>query len=186
MQRWHGLLWGVVGLALAGCEEPTQIVTATPPGGTIDRLPEAEKGDKGPQALGEQVVAKKGGAKEPIPPAKPTEKGEAVTTTKGLKYETLKEGTGEEVKSGQTVVMSYIGKFDDGTVFDQSSPDKPFETVIGVQQVIDGWDQGVIGMRVGERRRLIVPPELGYGATGKGKVPPNARLTFEVELLKVK
>ena len=186
MRRWHGVLLGVVGLALVGCEEPTQLVPATPPGGTVDRLPETEKGDNGPQALGEQAVNKNRPATASVPPAKPTEKGETVTTATGLKYETLKEGTGDEVKAGQTVVMTYIGKLDDGSVFDQTGPEKPFETVIGYENVIKGWDQGVVGMRVGERRKLIIPPDLAYGASGQGKIPPNARLTFEVELLKIK
>jgi len=189
MRRWQGLLWGVLGLALAGCEEPTQIVNATPPGGSIDRIPETEKGDKGPQALGEQAAArqKPDQPAETIPPARATAKGETFTTPKGLKYETLKEGTGDEVKAGQTVVMTYIGKLDDGTVFDQRDASSPFETSIGTKNVIAGWDQGVVGMRVGERRKLIIPPDLGYGAGGyPPKIPPNARLTFEVEVLKIK
>lgn len=186
MQRWQGLLCGVLGLALAGCEEPAQIVEATPPGGVVDRLPESEKGDKGPQALGEQVVMKNRPSSEALPPAKPTEKGETVTLPSGLKYETLHPGTGDEVKSGQTVVMTYVGKLDDGTVFDQKSAQDPFQTTIGKGFVIRGWDQGVVGMRVGEQRKLIIPAELAYGQTGKGKIPPNSRLTFEVEVLKIK
>lgn len=186
MQRWQGLLCGVLGLALAGCEEPAQVVEATPPGGVVDRMPESEKGDNGPQALGEQVVMKNRSTSNTIPPAKPTEKGETVTIPSGLKYETLRPGTGDEVKPGQTVVMTYVGKLDDGTVFDQKSERDPFQTVIGTGQVITGWDHGVVGMRVGERRKLIIPSELAYGKDGKGKIPPNARLTFEVEVLKVK
>lgn len=186
MQRWQGLLCGVLGLALAGCEEPVQIVEATPPGGVVDRTPESEKGDNGPRALGEQVVMKNEPAAEAIPPAKPTDKGETLTIAGGLKYETLRPGTGDEVKPGQTVVMTYVGKLDDGTIFDQTNEQNPFQTAIGTGAVIKGWDQGVVGMRVGERRKLIIPAELGYGKTGQGKIPPNSRLTFEVELLKIK
>lgn len=106
-----------------------------------------------------------------------------------LEIETLTEGQGEEVKSGDTVSVHYKGTLDDGTVFD-SSYDRgvPAEFAIGVGQVIQGWDQGIPGMKVGERRKLVIPSELGYGETGTpgGPIPPNARLTFEVELIEIK
>lgn len=106
-----------------------------------------------------------------------------------LKIEDIVEGTGPEVKSGDTVVMHYIGTFaDDGEKFD-SSLDRgiPFETVIGVGHVIKGWDQGVPGMKVGGKRKLLIPYMLAYGERGAGDViPPGADLVFEVELLAIK
>lgn len=105
-----------------------------------------------------------------------------------LKIEDIKIGTGSEVKSGDTVSIHYSGTLENGTKFD-SSYDRgtPFETRIGVGQVIKGWDEGVVGMKVGGKRKLTIPPELGYGATGAGNViPPNSTLIFEVELISIK
>lgn len=109
------------------------------------------------------------------------------TQQTGLKIEDIKAGEGREVKKGDTVVMHYKGTLTDGTQFDSSyDRGEPFETVIGVGQVIAGWDEGVPGMKVGGKRRLTIPPEMGYGQRGSGPIPPNARLIFEVELLSIK
>ena len=110
-----------------------------------------------------------------------------VSTDSGLKYVELKKGNGATPKTGQTVVVHYTGTLEDGTKFD-SSRDRgsPFQFKIGVGQVIKGWDEGVGTMKVGDRRQLIIPPELGYGPRGAGGViPPNATLIFDVELLKI-
>ncbi|MFC1706910.1 peptidylprolyl isomerase [Planctomycetota bacterium] len=111
----------------------------------------------------------------------------ATTTESGLAYVVVTEGTGPSPKRGQTIVAHYTGYLEDGKKFDSSvDRGKPFRTPIGVGRVIKGWDEAFLGMKVGEKRRLIIPPELGYGAGGAGRViPPNATLVFDVELLGV-
>ena len=107
---------------------------------------------------------------------------------KKLKIEDLKEGKGQAVKEGDHVVMHYTGWLTDGTKFDSSHDrDEAFETPIGVGYVIKGWDMGVLGMKVGGKRKLTIPSELGYGKYGVDPViPGDATLIFEVELLKIK
>ena len=114
---------------------------------------------------------------------------EPKVTASGLKVEELVVGTGPTPKQGQTVGVHYTGWLTDGTKFD-SSRDRgtPFEFQIGVGRVIKGWDEGVMSMKVGGRRKLTIPPELGYGPRGTpgGPIPPNATLVFDVELLNIK
>ena len=113
--------------------------------------------------------------------------GQEVTTATGLKYVDEVVGTGEKPRLGKTVVVDYTGTFPDGTKFDSSADHgQPYEFRLGTGTVIAGWDEGILSMRVGGKRKLIVPPDLGYGAQGKGRIPPNATLIFEIELLGVK
>ena len=104
-----------------------------------------------------------------------------------LKTEDIKEGTGPAVKSGDNIVIHYKGTLTDGSTFDSSyERGEPFETTIGVGQVIEGWDKGIIGLKVGGKRKLTIPPAMGYGDRPAGKIPPNSILIFEVELLEIK
>ena len=110
-----------------------------------------------------------------------------VTTDSGLQYEDIVEGTGAMPQKGQRVTVHYTGTLEDGTKCDSSRDrNRPFSFTIGVGQVIKGWDEGVMTMRVGGQRKLTIPPELGYGTRGAGGViPPNATLLFDVELLRI-
>jgi len=118
--------------------------------------------------------------------------GKTMTTASGLQITDTKVGTGAQPQTGQTCVMHYTGwLYNNGTKgakFDSSlDRGEPFEFAIGQGQVIKGWDEGVATMKVGGKRTLIIPPQLGYGARGAGSViPPNATLIFDVELLGVK
>jgi FKBP-type peptidyl-prolyl cis-trans isomerase FkpA len=113
---------------------------------------------------------------------------EEQTTESGLKYIDLEAGDGQEATGpGQTVIVHYTGWLEDGTKFDSSKDrDDPFSFPLGVGFVIKGWDEGVVGMKVGGKRKLTIPPEIGYGEAGAGgAIPPNATLVFEVELLEI-
>jgi FKBP-type peptidyl-prolyl cis-trans isomerase len=112
---------------------------------------------------------------------------EEITLKSGLKYKDLDEGSGPAAVSGKTVKVHYTGTLANGKKFDSSRDrDEPFEFRLGEGMVIKGWDEGVAGMRIGGRRLLVIPPDLGYGKRGAGNViPPGATLYFEVELLGV-
>jgi len=103
-----------------------------------------------------------------------------------VKIETLKEGTGEVSKVGDTLTVDYTGTLEDGTKFDSSIGRAPFSFTLGQNRVIQGWEQGMLGMKAGEKRRLTIPSSLGYGSRGAGGlIPPNATLIFEVDLLEI-
>jgi peptidylprolyl isomerase len=114
--------------------------------------------------------------------------GQTVTMPSGLQYIDLVEGTGRQAELGDTATVHYTGWLTDGTKFDSSVDRKePFSFRVGAGQVIKGWDEGVSSMKIGGKRKLIIPPQLGYGARGAGGViPPNATLTFDVELLNLR
>jgi len=110
-----------------------------------------------------------------------------VTSPSGLKFEDIVEGDGDTAKPGHSVTVHYIGSLANGMQFDSSlSRNEPFTFVLGEGRVITGWDEGVQNMKVGGRRKLVVPPHLGYGPRGAGNlIPPNATLVFDVVLLSV-
>lgn len=108
------------------------------------------------------------------------------TTASGLRITDLTIGSGDEATAGQAVTVNYRGTLENGKEFDSSYGRGPFRFPLGGGRVIQGWDEGVAGMKVGGKRKLVIPPDLGYGSRGAGGViPPNATLIFEVELLEV-
>ena len=119
--------------------------------------------------------------------AKNNAKKAAKAEVGGLIKKDLLVGKGQEAKAGNSVTVHYTGTLVDGKKFDSSVGKDPFTFTLGAGQVIKGWDEGVAGMKVGGKRKLTIPPDLGYGAAGaSGVIPPNATLNFEVELLSVK
>lgn len=142
------------------------------------------------------LISQNVSAPSPAPPAAPTATTEPVTlneegmiaTPSGLKYKDIVEGTGVSPKAGQTITVHYTGLLANGEKFDSSRDrGQPIDFVIGKGAVIKGWDEGVITMKIGGKRKLIIPPDLGYGAQGRPpSIPPNSTLLFEVELIGVK
>jgi FKBP-type peptidyl-prolyl cis-trans isomerase FkpA len=111
----------------------------------------------------------------------------AITTASGLTIEDTVIGEGAAASAGRDIIVHYAGWLADGTQFDSSKEkEDPFEFTLGKKEVMDGWEEGLSGMKVGGKRKLVVPPQLAYGEAGAGDtIPPNATLTFEVELLAV-
>ena len=184
------IMTGFALLVLSGCEDPGPIVPIAPPGANVPRV----SPDAGPaEAQGETVPESQSSAPPntvaaAYKPAPSTAIGETKTTEKGVKYETLKEGTGPELKRGQRASFHYEGRLAaDNTVFDESrSKNKPLSCRLGGDPLIEGWEDALPGMKVGEIRKLTIPPEMGYKEKGSPpKIPPNATLIFEVELLNI-
>lgn len=156
-------------LALSACG---RVETTSPPEG-------AAAGGEG------QAAAAPAGAA----PAAPTkiEESQFTTTPSGLKYADLQQGSGAEAAVGKEVSVHYTGWLTNGTKFDSSlDRGQPFQLKLGAGEVIKGWDEGLQGMKVGGKRQLVIPPELGYGSADQGVIPPNSTLIFEVELVDVK
>ena len=117
----------------------------------------------------------------------PTPSANAVTTASGLVYEDLQVGDGATVKVGDTISVHYTGWLTDGTQFDSSiTGGQPIDFAIGVGRVIQGWDEGVVGMNVNGTRLLVIPPALGYGSSANGSIPANSTLIFEVQVVAIK
>lgn len=130
----------------------------------------------------------RGGKPDTVPPT-PLPTNHTITTKNGMNIETTTQGSGEAIINGQTAVVDYVGSLEDGTVFDASSRHSAdgFSFPLGAGRVIAGWDQGVLGMKVGETRTLTIPSDLAYGPNGiPGVIPPNATLVFEVTLRAIK
>lgn len=123
-----------------------------------------------------------GGEEETTQPTRKPGEDFAGGVTK-LKVEDLRPGKGPAAKAGDQLSMNYKGTLINGEVFDQSYGRSPFEFQLGARQVIKGWDEGIKGMKVGGKRKLTIPSDMGYGPTGSGKIPGGATLIFEVELL---
>ena len=117
-------------------------------------------------------------------PALGVDLANSTKTPSGLYYRDVAVGTGPALAAGQTVSMRYVGSFADGKVFDSNpAPKPPFSFRLGSGQVIQGWDEGLVGMKVGGRRQLIIPPTLGYGPNTYGPIPGNSVLVFTVDAL---
>jgi FKBP-type peptidyl-prolyl cis-trans isomerase len=177
----------VVALAASGCEDPGAIVPTTPPGAVIpktspDTEPAAAQGEM-PAPIHKAQDRAELAAK--FPPAPPTAKGEVKKTKGGVAYETIKEGIGAELAAGQRATFHYVGSLENGEVFDSTRKrQQPMLFQIGVDLLIAGWGEAIPGMKVGEIRKLVIPPEMGYGAKGKPPtIPPNSTLHFEIELV---
>jgi FKBP-type peptidyl-prolyl cis-trans isomerase len=134
------------------------------------------------------VVVLRGGAAAPSPSPTPVAASGPVhtTTADGLKIDDTTVGTGAVATAESTVKAKYTGKLDDGTVFDSTDKHGGEAIEFPLSGVIKGWQEGIPGMRVGGKRTLVIPAELGYGAQGNSGIPPNSRLTFDIELVDVK
>ena len=171
-------LAGALAMALAACSprersEPAASSEAAPAASDTLSMAEGVSSDSAPSSS--PVASKEAEVNDP----------ELTTTKSGLKYKDLTAGSGATATPGKTARVHYTGWLVDGTKFDSSvDRGQPFEFKLGAGQVIKGWDEGVAGMKVGGKRKLVIPPDLGYGARGTGGViPPDATLIFEVELL---
>lgn len=182
------LLFGAMGCNNAAEEQQqaaAEGASSTPAGET------ASADTSGGKMMGPPSPPGDGAAGDGVAPAggelMPKGDGKIATTASGLKYEEIKEGKGRTPKTGDVVAVHYTGVLESGEKFDSSRDrGEPIVFPIGTGQVIPGWDEGVMSMKVGGRRKLIIPADLGYGPSGQGPIPPNATLIFDVELVEIK
>ncbi|MCP9928701.1 FKBP-type peptidyl-prolyl cis-trans isomerase [Cyanobium sp. CH-040] len=159
-------------------DDPNPTLFTMAPGG--DSLPESDSMTENNPPSDQQLAQASALGGELVAPK------ERVTES-GLRITDLTPGDGPEAKAGQTVVVNYRGTLENGREFDSSYGRGPFSFPLGAGRVIRGWDEGVAGMQVGGKRKLVIPPDLAYGERGAGGViPPNATLIFEVELLEIR
>src|SRR5262245_52809908 len=180
---------GVVAWGLIGCDSPPDVMPIAPPGAppprkAPDEEPAQAQGEMAAPAL--QTTTPTATKVVEYTPAPPTAKGEAKTTKGGIKYETLKEGTGAELKGGETGQFLYVEKLDNGTVIDDRTKRSNRPEFLTLGEKLTGWREALPGMREGEVRKLTVPPALAYGEKGRSPdVPPNATIIYEVELVRI-
>ncbi len=165
---------------ISALQEKAKEIVKTP---TQEAIFELDPDDPNPTLF---AMAPPKEANNPSILGEPLETDKARVTSSGLRITDLVVGKGAEATAGQTVSVNYRGTLEDGKEFDSSYGRGPFTFPLGTGRVIKGWDEGVEGMKVGGKRKLVIPPDLGYGSRGAGRViPPNATLVFEVELLDV-
>lgn len=190
MRRVLPLLAAAAAVAF-GCEPPrTQSLNL--PG--VEARQELPKGSTDAYANGEQIqdiaTLPKDKLADPVEPteAEPNHRIYRVgSTPSGINFTVSKEGIGKGIKAGQTAVVHYVGKLTNGKKFDSSRDHgQPYQFVLGSNGVIKGWNDLIAGMKEGEVRKAEIPAELGYGAEGKGPIPPNSPLIFEIELVEIR
>lgn len=189
MKLFSLLLIGALAACVACSSNSTTKVAQAPTvnsstpltGGTA--VPTTRLGTRPPGATPRAAGSPSAGV-PPVPPGTPP----LQTTASGLQYQDITAGTGAEPQAGQTVTVNYTGWLENGTKFDASADHGgTFDFPLGKGQVIKGWDEGVATMKVGGKRRLVIPSALAYGPQGRTPtIPPNAQLTFDIELLGVK
>lgn len=169
-------------LVIAGCRQGESSSSSTTSGETQTSTTTGSGPGAGASTTGAAGSGMSATAKSDAAPA-----GPVVTTASGLQYQDLVIGTGTEATVGRTVSVHYTGWLADGSVVDSSRErGQPIEFPLGTTGIIQGWNEGITGMKVGGRRKLTIPPSLGYGEAGRPpRVPPNATLTFDVELMAV-